>query len=260
MFYIFIFVIGIIVGSFLNVVILRLKNGGKIINARSHCPHCHHQLSAKDMVPILSFFFQHGKCQYCHKKISWQYPLVELATGLLFVLATYNIFGGVSPGLILYHYVTAVHWIRDIIFICFLIVIFVYDFRWYLILDKVTIPAMIIAIILNLLLGLSWFNLLIGAIVGFGFFGVQFLISRGKWIGGGDLRLGALMGLMLGWANLIVALFFSYIIGAIFSVGLIVLGRKKLKSQIPFGTFLAIGTIIALFWGEAIIRWYLNLF
>ena len=145
MFYILIFILGLIVGSFLNVVIIRLNNGKKIVNSRSACSSCQQQLKVRDLIPLVSFIMSRGKCRYCHKPISWQYPLVELAAAVLFVLVTYNIFGWISPAISFYNFNIILLWARNLIFVCFLIIIFVYDFRWYLILDLVTIPAMIVA-------------------------------------------------------------------------------------------------------------------
>jgi leader peptidase (prepilin peptidase)/N-methyltransferase len=260
MFYIFVFILGLIFGSFLNVVILRLNSGDRIVKSRSKCPHCSHRLSARDLWPLVSFILSLGRCRYCKAKISIQYPAVEFITGLLFVLVTYNIIGNLGPQYLFYNTNVLLFWIRDLIFICFLVVIFVYDLRWYLILDRVTVPAMLVAVVLNLWLGLSLESLLWGLVVGLGFFAVQYLVSRGKWIGGGDLRMGALMGLMLGFPSVITALFLSYIIGAVVSVVLLKIKKKNLKSQVPFGTFLAIGTILTMFWGEEIMRWYFGLF
>ena len=141
-----------------------------------------------------------------------------------------------------------------------MIVIFIYDLRWYLILDKVTIPAMIIVFILNLLLGFNLWNLLVSGIIGGSFFLLQFVVSKGKWIGGGDIRLGLLMGLSLGWPQVMLAIFLGYIIGSIVSIFLILLKKKKWGSQIPLGIFLSTGTIIALLWGERILDWYLNIY
>ncbi len=261
--FILIFVLGSLIGSFLNVVILRLHNGGDIVNARSKCPSCQHLLMPLDLIPIVSFVIQRGKCRYCQSKISWQYPLVELFTALLFLLVyvvhATNLNGGDINQLLVLSYKTSLLIIRDLIFVSFLVVIFVYDLRWYLILDRVTFFGMAIAIILNLILGISWISLLLGVVIGFGFFAFQFVISKGTWIGGGDLRLGALMGLMLGARLVVVALFFSYIIGSVISIFLVIWGAKKFKSQVPFGTFLAIGTIIALLWGDVMVNWYLGL-
>ena len=149
--------------------------------------------------------------------------------------------------------------------IAVIVVIFVYDLKYYLILDKVVYPAAVVLFLTNPLIyagaGEWWrgvLDALIAATIGCGFFLLQYLISRGKWIGGGDVKMGFLMGLILGIKGLLVALFFSYVIGALVGVGLIVIGKKTMKSQIPFGTFLAVGTLIAMFWGEEILKWYLR--
>ena len=259
-FYLFVFILGACIGSFLNVVILRTHSQEKIAKSRSRCPYCKHDLGINDLIPIFSFVAQQAKCRYCKKKISWQYPVVELITGFLFVLATYNIIGGLGFEYLFYNSSVWLGWLRDFIFISYLVVIFVYDLRWYLILDRITIPAMMIAVILNLWLGFTWQTLLVGFLIGLGFFVFQYVVSRGKWIGGGDLRMGALMGLMLGAKGVVVALFLSYVIGAIVSLFLVAYSKKKFKSEIPFGTFLAIGTLIALLWGNQIITWYFSLF
>lgn len=258
MFYILIFIFGAIIGSFLNVVILRLQTPEKIIKSRSKCPKCHQQLGLKDLIPIVSFVWQRGRCRYCQQPISWQYPIVELATGFLFVLATYNLIGNLGWADLFYDFSVFLNWLRNLIFIGFLVIIFVYDLKYYLILDQITFPAMAVAIIFNLFLGFSWLNLLIGLIIGLTFFALQLAVSDGRWLGAGDLRLGALMGLMLGGSGTVVALFFSYIIGAVIAVFLIIWGKKELKSQIPLGTFLAIGTLIALWWGQSVVNWYIS--
>jgi len=258
-FYIFIFILGLIIGSFLNVVVIRMHSSTDIVRSRSNCPHCHHILMPIDLIPLLSFIIQLGKCRYCQKKISWQYPVMEIVTGLLFVLVTYNIIGMLSFDNLFYNSDIWLLWLRNLVFVSFLIIIFVYDLKWYLILDRITIPAMLIAFLFNLTLGFSWISLLVGLVIGLGFFVVQFLISAGKWIGGGDLRMGALMGLMLGAKSVVVALFFSYIIGSMVSIFLLIWGTKKFKSQIPFGTFLAVGTLVAILWGDVVVNWYLSL-
>lgn len=259
MFYILIFILGAVIGSFLNVVILRLQNGEKISGSRSHCPQCGHQLAANDLWPILSFMLLRGKCRYCQKKISWQYLLVELATAILFFIITYSYIGGLGARVLFVSFPIFFHWLRNIIFVCILIVIFVYDFKWSLILDRVTIPAMVFALLANWYLGMGVISLIAAGLVGLAFFAVQYFVSKGKWLGGGDLRLGLLMGLMLGWPKIILAILLSYIIGAVFSLALIALGKKSMKSAIPLGTFLSVGTIITMLWGASIISWYLNL-
>lgn len=248
---IFVFIFGLIIGSFLNCFIWRLHTG-ESLGGRSYCPQCRHQIAWYDNLPILSFIFLRGKCRHCGGFISWQYPLVELATGALFV---YGFCLGYQQGL--------EYWLLFKLWfvIAVLIVVFVYDLKWQLILDKVILPASGIIVIVNLFLGVSWFGMLISAIIGVGFFLLQFVVSRGLWIGGGDIRLGLFMGLALGSISLtIAALFFSYLIGSIIGVGLISAQKKEWSSQIPLGVFLAVGTIVSLFWGTEIVGWYLRFF
>ena len=168
------------------------------------CLHCHKQIAWYDNIPILSFIILRGKCRHCGKKISWQYPAVEFITGALFVIAVINdwklaIWEGELIITQIINYQLLITIIRDWFIISVMIIIFIYDLRWYLILDAVTLPACLIVFIFNLLLGFNWQNLLISSIIGGSFFLLQFVISRGKWIGGGDIRLGFLMGLTLGW-------------------------------------------------------------
>lgn len=203
-----------------------------------------------DLIPLFSFILRKARCRYCRKKISWQYPLVELATGLIFL--AFSIKYAYRPDLFIF--------IRDLVFASFLMIIFVYDLKWYLILDKVSIPAFIAALLFNLLLGYSVVNILLGVLIGGGFFLAQFLISKGKWVGGGDIRLGALMGAMLGWRFLLGALFLAYISGAIVGSALILMKKKEFSSSVPFGAFLAPATLIMLLAGGQIIKWYLNFF
>ncbi len=231
---------------------------------RSYCPKCRKQIAWYDNIPILSFIILKGKCRYCQKKISWQYPIIELATGILFVLAfKYNFeflilnFDSIFNFLIL-NSKFLIYLLRDWFIISVMIVIFIYDLRWYLILDKVTIPAGIVVLLFNLALGLNLWNLLISGIIGGSFFLIQFLISKGKWVGGGDIRLGALMGLILGWPNVMLAIFLAYIIGSVVAIGLLISRKKKWGSMVPMGIFLSTATIIILFWGEFILNWYLG--
>jgi len=240
-----IFVLGLAIGSFLNVVIFRLAKGKSFLKGRSYCPKCKHQLGAKDLIPLFSFIFQKSRCRYCKKKISSLYPLVELAAGLTFLLVYFNF--GLSLKSLVY-----------IIYSCFLIIIFVYDLRHHLILDKVTIPAIIIAFLASFFLKVSFFSILFGAIIGGGFFFIQFAASRGKWIGGGDIRLGVLMGLILGWEKLIVALVIAYLSGALVALMFLITKKKGLKSKLPFGTFLSLGTFVTLLYGSQMIDWYLS--
>ena len=141
----------------------------------------------------------------------------------------------------------------------FLIVIFVYDLRYYLVLDSVVLPAVVIAFIINLFLGFSWWNLLLGMLVGGGFFLLQFVVSKGKWIGGGDIRVGLLMGALLGWPHLLTALFVAYMLGAVISVILLIADKKNWSDKVPFGTFLSVATFLVMLYGDQLVSWYWNL-
>jgi prepilin signal peptidase PulO-like enzyme (type II secretory pathway) len=269
-FYLFIFCFGLIVGSFLNSVIYRLSlpnfSWEKIIGPkeRSYCPNCKHVLGWQDLIPIFSFLDLKGKCRYCKKRISWQYPLVETATGLLFLLIS-NFQFPISNGVIIFNLQNLLTTFYLLLSTCFLIIIFVYDLKHYIIPDEIVYLAIAIALIFNLQFLISkqfpiFYYSILSALGAAAFFLVIFLLSKGKWIGFGDVKLAFFMGLFLGFPNILVALFSSYLIGAIIGVGLIVSGKKGLKSEVPFGPFLVTGTFLALFWGDKIIHWYLTLF
>lgn len=252
-----------VVGSFLNVVIVRLKTKESILGNRSHCPFCKKKLNWYELIPVLSFFFQRGKCRWCKKKISIQYPLVEFFTGLIFIL------------IIIYGLQFTVYSFINTIFLliisCFLIVIFVYDLKHYLVPDEIIYPAIILTLGFRILglfghwdLGFgTWgqfFHYILAGFIGGFFFLFIVLISRGRWMGMGDVKIGVLMGLLLGLSYLFVALFLAFLSGAIVSSFLLALKKKKLKSEIPFGPFLTGATLIALLWGDVLINWYSSLF
>ncbi|MDO8669062.1 MAG: prepilin peptidase [Candidatus Buchananbacteria bacterium] len=236
---IFIFIFGLAAGSFLNCVVYRLERGESFLGGRSYCPHCRHKLGFFDLIPVLSFFWLRGLCRYCKEKISIQYPLIEIATGLLFLLI-FTIFNWQDS---IFYFLISI----------FLVIIFVYDLKHYIIPDKVIYPAIAIAGIFNLLKS----DFLLSAFGAAGFFLAIVLVSRGKWMGVGDIKLAFLMGLVLGWPNILAALFLAFLIGAIIGLGLIIWGKKTIKSEVPFGPFLVLGTFIALFWGRELINWYL---
>ena len=271
--FLLIFLFGLTLGSFLNCLIYRFEIGaphqllfkseGGL--ARSYCPHCKHILSWKDLIPVFSFMILKGKCRYCKKPISWQYPLVELTTAILF-LAIFNYLskarvgdeGGAFSDLHFSFFI--------FIIACFLIIIFFYDLKHYIIPDKIIYPAIGTTFIYNILNSYfvihnsySIVNSLEAAFIVSAFFLAIILFSRGKWMGLGDVKLAFFMGLFLGFPNILFALFLAFSIGAIIGVGLIISGKKTLKSEVPFGPFLVTGTFLAMFWGERIINWYLTL-
>ncbi len=255
---VFIFILGLLVGSFLNVVIYRLHRQEDFVKGSSKCLFCGHKLHAKDLVPLFSYLYLNGKCRYCKHRFSKQYPLVELATGVVFTL----VFLKIVPELNIYFigftdlFILIYWWIMS----AWLIIIFVYDFKYYLILDKVVLPAIIVAFIASILLGISWLNMLLAAIIGGGFFLIQFLVSKGRWIGGGDIRLGLLMGVLLGWPDILVALFLAYVLGSFFGIILLSSGKKHLSDKVAFGTFLTLATFLTLLYGSQIVGWYWSLF
>ena len=242
------FILGLIIGSFLNAVIFRLPDGKSFLTGRSECRNCHHELSSADLVPIFSFIFLRGQCRYCRQRISWQYPLVELATGIVFGLLAYQSGSSLGePGL----------W-ASAVFAAFLIVVGIYDFKHFLILDRVVLPAAVLALIWA---GFEGYLLasLYGALLVAGFFAAQYYISRGRWIGFGDVKLGIFLGLLLGWQLSLLMLVLAYFLGAATGLGLVLLGRKTMSSKLPLGSFLAISAIMVMLYGDGVLAWYLKL-
>ena len=225
------FVFGLIFGSFLNVLIYRLRNGGRIFFDRSKCPHCKTTLKWHDLVPLLSFAYLYGRCRYCRKKISWQYPLVELASGIVWVLVFYRFWP--SWNIIYYIFILSLF-----------LAIAVYDARWKIIPDRLVYPAIIIVFIYNAFNA----NLIVPLFVALSVFLFFFLIyyfSSGRAMGLGDAKLSFLIGLFLNPISSLVAFNLAFIFGAIYAIILLVIGKKSLKSKIALGPFLVLGTIIA---------------
>ena len=242
---------GLAVGSFLNVVIGRLRTGETGWRSRSRCPDCHATLRPSELVPLVSFMVLRGKCRSCKKAISWQYPAVEFSTMALFLTAYWLRGGdaGVLGG-------TTLLMLRDWLFIAALTVVFVVDLLDMVVFDSVVLPMAAIAFLLNVAVGMPWQGLLLASAIGAGFFLLQYLISRGRWVGGGDVRIGAMMGAMLGVPGVVLALFVSYVAGALVALGLLASGKARWSGQMAFGTFLSIGTLVALFFGTSIMAWY----
>ena len=261
--YLIIFIFGLIVGSFLNCVIYRLEQKQSFLKGRSYCPHCKHTLKWQDLIPVFSFLFLKGKCRYCNEKISVQYPLVEMATALLFLLIL-NFKFLIFNEFLIFNFETITYFLYLFIISSLLIIIFVYDLKHFIIPDRVVFPAIAIALIFNFFpyvrSSVGGHNSILTAAGAAIFFLIIVLISQGKWMGVGDIKLAFLMGLLLGFPYILVALFFSFLIGAIMGIGLILAKRKTMKSEIPFGPFLVAGTFVALFWGREIIQYYLDLF
>jgi len=244
----FLFVFGLCVGSFLNVVVYRLNHGLSPLLGRSICPKCKKKIPWQDNIPLLSFVFLGGRCRFCKKSISLQYPLVELATGILFVVDYQGLSGTIRDyqgwlNLVYYLFLTSV-----------LIAIFVSDFRYQTIPDKIVYPAILISFLYPIPYTLYPIPAALGAA---SFFLALVLITRGKGMGLGDVKLAGLMGLVLGWPKIIIALYLAFLTGAIAGVILVLIGKKRFGEHIPFGPFLVGATWISILWGEAFWQLYL---
>ncbi len=261
------FILGATIGSFLSVVIHRMdKKKQKIILDRSICPSCKKKLKWRHLVPVFSWLFLRGKCAYCGKKISAHYLALEITTALTFLI-TFLKFNFIEsfpstthPEILNYavNYTTLELFIFHIIIFSFLIGIFFFDLMKKIIPDRLSLPAIVLTIAGNLLLntGITPLDMLYGGAFVLGFFLLQFIVSQGKWIGGGDLRLGLLMGILLGLKGGILALIIAYVTGSIFSIYLLATKKVNRKTAIPFGPFLIIGTFTAFFFGNEIMNWY----
>lgn len=241
------FIYGLVFGSFFNVVGLRVPKGESIVRPPSHCTVCDRNLTVKDLVPVFSYVFLKGKCRGCGTKIHWVYPVMELATGLLFAFAYYQL--GFTLELVV-----------ALLFISLLVIITVSDIAYMLIPDKILLFFLIPLIVLRVFEPLSpWWDSIVGAVVGFGVLFLIAIVSKGG-MGGGDIKLFFVIGLVLGWVPTLLTLFLASIIGTV--IGVISLRRTKQgrKTPIPFGPSIAIAAIIAYFYGESLVDWYVNLF
>ncbi len=258
-----IFLLGLIFGSFLNTVIYRLHSKEDFLVGRSTCPHCGHVLAWDDLIPVFSFIFLGGKCRYCRKKISWQYPLVEFITGLLFLGIFHQninlIFDFLGFGILKLSYLFFVT--------CSLVIIFVYDLKHYIIPNKVVYPLIVISGLWHLVhfffFTLDLNQLLNFFVTGFwtaAFFWTVYTLTSGKGMGMGDVKLGFFIGLFLGYPEVLISLFLSFLIGALVSFFLIIFAGKGFKSKVPFGPFLISGLFLILFLGEYLLSLRLFVF
>ena len=259
MFLMLLFILGLTIGSFLNCVIYRLEKNQGFILGRSFCPSCHHVLNWRDLIPLLSFISLKGKCRYCQKPISRQYPLVELLTGALFLLN----FLILSPSLSAFDLLRLVYYL---IVSCLLIVIFIFDLKYYLIPDQFVYSAIAVSAVwyfassffFSFYTSREIFNFIYSAIGSALFFLSIYLLTRKKGMGFGDVEVAFFMGLLLGFPNIIVALFLAFFSGALVGIILMVFNKKTLKSELAFGPFLTAATLFSLFFGQSLIDLYLG--
>ena len=244
-------ILGLAVGSFLNVCIDRLPAGKSIITPPSYCDACGKRISTIDLVPVFSYIFLGGNCRYCQAKIPKRVLFVELFTGILFALLMWHYGLSAKFGVVAFYF-------------CVFIVLGVIDLKHQLILNKIVYPAAVIALIIDFFL--SDFGIIQGLIgfgIGFGFFLVVFILVSllyGEGMGFGDVKLAGLIGLAVGSPNVVVALLLGIILGGVVAIVLLALKVKKRKEAIPFGPFLALGAMVTLVWGDSILWWWLGLF
>lgn len=247
-----VFLLGLAIGSFLNVAVYRLKAGKSFLKGRSYCDFCKKQINWQDNVPLLSFLVLKGKCRYCQKKIPLEYFLIELLTGLGF-LGIYW-FWKANYGWDLDSILLLVYWL---VLFSGSLALAVYDFKTMLIADEILLP-----LILTAFLRLFWSNqwqILPAAFLSMGFLGLIWLVTRGKGMGFGDVKLAFLMGLVLGWPKIVVAYFLAFLTGALVGVILVLIKKMKMKGKIAFGPFLVMGMLVAKLWGDRIWSWYMGM-
>jgi leader peptidase (prepilin peptidase)/N-methyltransferase len=242
--------IGTAVGSFLNVCIHRLPLGLSPAWPASHCPTCRAPIKPYDNVPIFSYLWLRGRCRSCNAPISIQYPLVEIVTGAVF-LGAFLLFD--SPVLI-----------QRLVFACAMIVLFVVDLEHRILPDVITLPGIVVGFAFSLFMPPGWVDSLIGIVVGGGtlwLLGEAYFRVRGEeGMGFGDVKMLAMIGAFLGWKLMLLTLILSSFVGSIVGVAMIALNRGDMKYALPFGTFLAIGAMVASTVGERIVAWYASFF
>lgn len=258
---IFLFIFGLLIGSFLNVVVLRLPKEESLLG-RSHCVNCNKTLNYFELFPVFSYLFLGGKCSGCQQKISPRYAIIELLVGFMFavswlLLKPENIF-------------EYVNFVKIIVGICLFLVIFVVDLENFIILDEIVIFGSIFSLCLAVFLDIFSYmqtnhfqghvlqSSLFGVLVSFVPFFCLWYFSKGEWLGFGDVKLALFLGLFFGWKLVLFNNFLSIIIGGLVAVWLLSVAGKNLKTKVPFGTFISVASVITLFYGNQILSWYLS--
>lgn len=247
---ILIFLLGTIIGSFLNVCIYRMPKGQSIVYPPSHCPNCSTPLKWYNLIPILSFIVQRGKCGYCGEKISPQYPIVEFFNGVFYLMLFYKF--GLNLDFIFYSIIFSI-----------LIIIFFIDLYHQIIPNGLNILILVLGIIYKFLQfilynkPLDLINSLLGLIIASGVFLLIIIISKGG-MGGGDMKLIGVLGFIIGLKRIVLTIFLSFIIGAIISIFLLLFKIKGRKDPIPFGPFICLAFMAVVFWGDNLFLWYMD--
>jgi prepilin signal peptidase PulO-like enzyme (type II secretory pathway) len=279
MFFLILFVFGLAIGSFLNVVSLRYDGGHflfnpRVIGGRSHCPHCGMTLRWFELVPLISFLIQGGRCRRCGVRLSMQYPVVEFAAGVIFVFVPWRImeFSAIGSGAL----ILPVLW--TLVFLVFLLASTI-DVRTGIIPDELNVTLGVLAVGIGIFSALQqgnipllgpfseilrvtsnvWVGRVIGALFSFAFFEFLLLVTRGKGIGMGDVKLSLPLGLLFGWPDILPVVGFAFICGALVGVALILLKKKTMKETLPFGPFLAFSSAFIFIFGAPLATWYLRM-
>ena len=258
----FFFLLGIVLGSFLNVVILRSIREESWLGGRSHCDVCETTIAWYDNIPLLSYLVLRGKCRHCRTAISLSHPVVEGLTGLLFVWWYAGLFFFFKLTQEPFVILQPLFWLLVAVL---LVIIFFTDILVYLIPDRMVIllSGLVLVYYVALLLAgimqpMDFLYSLISMSVAVAFFYALWYFTQGRGLGFGDVKLIAPLSLLMGWPATVVGIFSAFILGAVVGIFLIILGKKKLKQPMPFGPFLVIGAVIALLWGHDIFSWYLG--
>jgi leader peptidase (prepilin peptidase) / N-methyltransferase len=244
-------VLGLIVGSYLNVVIYRLPRGLSTVLPRSRCPGCGTAIRARDNLPVLSFLLLGGRCRVCGAEISWRYPAIEAASSLLFT-ASYLRWG------------LSVSALASAVFCCLMIVLAAIDVEHYLLPDRITYPGIAAGLLLQLALPREWAGGLLGGALGaalgagllLALWGGWYLLRGEEGMGLGDVKMLAVIGAFLGWQGVLVSLFLAALAGSVVGLALLRWGGLGMKSKLPFGAFLAAAGLAALFVGRELAAWY----
>lgn len=246
-----VFILGLLIGSFLNVCIYRVPRKESIVFPASHCTSCERPIRPYDNIPLLSFLFLRGHCRSCRAPISWRYPLVELAHGLgyLFILHQF----GPSFAAVIYA-----------LFFSSLMVVTFIDLSHQIVPDVITLPGMVLGLLAaSTVLPPGPINSLIGLFLGGGLFYLVAILSiallKKEGMGGGDIKLIAMIGAFLGWKGMLLTIFLAALSGSVIGLFLVLVRGQSRAEPIPFGPFLALGAMVSLFWGPEILQWYLLL-
>ncbi len=257
--YLLVLIIGLVIGSFLNVCIYRIPKGESIVMPPSHCTNCGNRLRPVDLVPVLSYLLLGGKCRYCKEEVSFRYPLVELITGLAFVLLYFKY--GPTVDFLAFAFMTSI-----------LIAVFFIDLDHYIIPDGLVLTALAggVAIAaynafhpLEIYGDAKWWNPLVGMLTGSGFLFLVALVGMlvyktDEAMGMGDVKIFAPIGIFLGWRMTLLALLVSVVLGGVISLILILANKRNRKDAIPFGPFIVTATFVVMLWGWEILRWYIG--